>query len=182
MKNLLLAAALVFLAACTSMQVTDIDQKTGYFPSQTKAAVLVNKPMDIDARKSLLLVIDDEFVKGQIANIKYFDELMTRTELESRIVQANLSDKVPSVQDRIGINNAAKNYKDFLWFHFEHKGGRNDGKVQFILTDPLTMEDYLVVETELDFVWKGVNDQNNWYPMFNALIDYISQNSKTYRR
>jgi hypothetical protein len=170
------------LGACSSMKVADVDSKTGYFPTTTKANVLTSKSIDLDSRKSLLLIPNDEFVKGQIANIKYFDEIMTFVDLEKKIVHANLTDKVQSVSDRIGVSNAAKHYKNFLWFRFEKKGEAKDRRGQFILTDAKTMEDYFVAETKFDYVWSGVNDQNNWYPMFNALIDYIKQNSRTYRK
>lgn len=168
------------LAACSSMKVVEVDPHTGHFPTNTKATVVLDKRIDLDAMKSLLLVAKNDFVKGQIQNIHYFGELMTYDDLEKKIIQANLSDKVPSIRDRISLSNAAKYYKDFLWFHFEILGTRPNQRGRFILTDARTMEDYFITETKLDSVWVGVNDQNNWYPMFNALIDYIKQNSRTY--
>ena len=183
MKRVLIAGALaLLLSACSALKVTEVDPKTGYFPTTVTANVVVNKPADLDARKSLVLVPRGQFERGQIHNIKYFNEVMNVEELETRIIQAQLGDKVPSVRDRIGISNAAKHYKDFLWFRYERVGQGNDLRGRFALTDPVTMEDLFVTETKLDYVWAGVNDQRNWYPMFNALIDYIRQNSKTYRR
>ena len=182
MKKLIAAAALAALSACTSLKVVDVDAKTGYFPAQKKAAVVTNKTLDLDARKGLVVVGNSEFSQGQVRNMKYFDEVITIEELEKRIIQAGLTDKVPTVRERIGLNNAAKHYKPFLWLRYDLRGDRPNEYTQFILTDPLTMEDYFVTETHLDYVWTGVNDQNNWYPMFNALIDYIQANSKTYRR
>lgn len=174
--------AALSLTACSSMKVAEVDPQTGYFPTSTKATVVVSRSVDLDLKKSLLLIPNVEFVKGQITNIKYFDEVITFEDLEKRIVQANLNDKVPSVRDRIGVSNAAKYYKNFLWFRYERKGERPDQRGQFIITDPKTMEDYFITETKLDYVWSGVNDQNNWYPMFNSLVDYIKQNSRTYRK
>ena len=52
---------------------------------------------------------------------------------------------------------------------------------QFILTDPLTLEEIFITEKYLDYVWAGVNDRTTWYPMFNSFIDYIRENSKTYK-
>ena len=54
----------------------------------------------------------------------------------------------------------------------------NNSYSQMILTDPENLEDYFITETYLDYAWNGVNDQHNWYPMFNSLIDYINKNSK----
>lgn len=181
-RLLSLLLAVLLIDGCTQMKVAEVDPKTGYFPTTVKASVLTSKPIDLDAKKSLLLIPNQDFVKGQIANVKYFDEIMTFADLEKRIVQANLSDKVPSVRERIGVSNAARHYKPFLWFRYERKGEGRDQRGQFILTDPLTMEDLFVTETALDYVWAGVNDQNNWYPMFNSLIDYIRQNSRTYKK
>lgn len=168
------------LAACSSMKVVEIDPHTGHFPTNTKATVVLDKRVDLDAMKSLLVIEGNDFVKGQIENIHYFDKVMKYTDLEKKIIQANLTDKVPSMHDRIGLSKAATYYKDFLWFHTEVKGTRPNQRVQFILTNAKNMDDYFITETKLDYVWIGVNDQNNWYPMFNALIDYIKQNSRTY--
>lgn len=178
----MVALVTLLLGACSSLKVVDVDPNTGYFPATTKAAVVVNKPIDLDSRKGLLLIPDVEFERGQITNIKYFDEVMMATDLEKKIVQNNLGDKVPSIRDLIGVNNAAKHFKTFLWFHHETIGVRPNQQARFILTDPLTMEDLFITETKLDYVWAGVNDQNNWYPMFNSLIDYIKEHSRTYRK
>ena len=50
------------------------------------------------------------------------------------------------------------------------------------MTDPLTSENYFVTETLVDVAWSGLSDKNNWYPMFNALIEYIEANSEAYRK
>jgi hypothetical protein len=164
------------------MKVVEVDPKTGYFPTSSKATVVVSKPIDLDSHKGLIVVAKSEFLVGELRNIHYFGEVISVEDLETRIIQANLTDKVPSVRDRIGINNAAKYYKPFMWLHTDTRGSGTSQYAKFILTDPLTLEDYFVTETHLDVIWTGVNDQNNWYPMFNALIDYIAQNSKTYRK
>lgn len=142
---------------------------------------MTSKSFNLDERKSLVLVPNSEFEKNQLKNIGYFDEVITFEDLESLIVKNNLSDKVPSIRDRIGVNNAAKHYKPFMWFRFDIRGTGNQQYAQFMLTDPLTLEDCFVAETHLDRIWSGVNDQYNWYPMFNALIDYIKENSSTYK-
>ena len=128
------------------------------------------------------MVDNSEFVTGQVRNINYFAEVITVEELEKRVIAAGLTDKIPVIRDRIGLANAAKFYKPFLWLRFDARGIRPNQYAQLILTDPATSEDYFVTETKLDYLWTGVNDQYNWYPMFNALIDYIKQNSRSYAR
>jgi hypothetical protein len=172
----------LLVAGCSSFKVVELDPSTGYFPVSSKAQIVSEKPLDLDTRKNLLLVPKSDFVKGMIKNIAYFDELVTFDELEKQIIAANLTSKIPAITDRIGLSNAAKNYKSFMWLHFDTRGEGRSKYSQIVLTDPLTMEDYLIAETYLDFRWSGVNDQNNWYPMLNSLVDYIKKNSKTYRR
>lgn len=178
-RHLLIALSALCLLACSSQKVVELD-KTGHYPGRTTANVILSKPFDLDSRKSLILVPPNDFIKGEVTNMRYFGEVITPDELQTDIVKSGLSEKVPTISDRIGLNNAAKNYKPFLWFHAKNHGAGTDTYSQFILTDPVTLDDLLIVETHLDFIWTGVNDQNNWYPMFNALIDYIKSNSKTY--
>lgn len=85
----------------------------------------------------------------------YFDEVITVDELVNRVIAANLTDRVPSITDRIGLNNAAKHYKNFLWLHYETRTSGNQQYRQLVLTDALTMEDYFASETFLDYVWVG---------------------------
>lgn len=181
MKMIWLAAAALLASACSSFEVGQIDPKTGYLEASTKATTIVNKKMDLDARKGLLLVPNDSFVVGQVNALNYFTEVMNSEQLENQIIKNNLTDKVSSVRERIGINNAAKHYKPFLWLRFDV----NDTKKEFVqlyLTDPLTMEDVFGAEVYMDTVWAGVNDQNTWYPLFNSLIDYVKANSATYAK
>ena len=182
MKKLIIVPLLIFISACTHMKVTELDPKTGRLPTDTAATVVTNKNVDLDSQKNLILVPDDEFVIGQLKKIGYFDEIMTLEDLETRIIKQGLQDKVGSVTDRIGINKAYTHYKPFLWLRFDTRGKGHDTHGQFILTNPGNLEDYFVTETHFDYVWSGVNDQSNWYPMFNALIDYIEENSKTFKQ
>lgn len=180
LKNIFLLLCIT-LTACSVGKIVNVDPKTGLYPAKTEAKVITSKTVDLDKRKSLILIPNDDFVRGSITNMHYFDEVIDYKQLETNIIKANLTDKIPSIQDKIGINNAAKNYKDFIWFRFEKlNSDPSNPKVRFILTDPITAEDLFVSETELDYAWKGVNDQYNWYPMFNSIIEYIKLNSKTY--
>ncbi|WP_299569560.1 hypothetical protein [uncultured Shewanella sp.] len=177
MKKVIIILCLFVLGGCSSLKVANVEPKSGYFPSKTKATVVVNKPLDLDQRSSLILVGNSDFQKKQIKNINYFKEVITFEDLEAIIVKNCLGTKVPSIKDQIGINNAAKHYKPFLWFRLVTRSSGNDEYAQLILTDSLTLEDYFVTETHLDRIW----DQSNWYPMYNSFIDYIKEHSKTYK-
>jgi predicted HAD superfamily phosphohydrolase YqeG len=179
MKKIWLAAAALLASACSSFEVSSLDPSTGYLKASVKATTIINKPFDLDARKDLIMVQNDPFVLGQTKAIGYFNEVITNEELEVRIIQNNLGDKVASVRERIGINYAAKHYKPFLWLRFDISDTKTD-HAQIYLTDPLTMEDVFAAEVYMDTIWAGVNDDNAWYPLFNELIAYVRANSATY--
>lgn len=175
------------LMSCTQLKIGTRDPVTGYFPADRKASVVVSKQIVLDQRKALILVSDvapsvreTDFVVGQVRNIGYFDEVATRIDLEKSVVRNNLGDKVQSVNDRIGIHHAAKHYKPFLWLRHVLTGSGNNRNARLILTDPLTMDDIFVAE--VSFTPWSLTDQNVWYPMHNALIDYIKQNSVVFGR
>lgn len=180
MKARLACFLLLFLMGCTNFKVVHLDEKTGYFPTASQAVTKKETPVDLDSMKALILVPDEDFVKGQVINIKYFDQVISFKDLQSAIVKAGLQDKVPSVSDAIGLNKAYTAYKPFLWLRYDQRADGRKAFGQFILTDPKTLEDIFIAEKELDYFWAGVNDQTTWYPLFNAFIDYIKANSKTY--
>lgn len=181
MQKLILLTLVVFISACSSMKVSELDPN-GRLPTKTVANIVKSQDIDLDQHKALLLVPDNEFVIGQLKKIGYFDELMTLEDLETKIIKEGLQDKVGSVTDRIGINKAYTHYKPFLWLRFDSRGKGHDTHGQFVLTNPGNLEDYFITETRFDYVWSGVNDQDNWYPMFNSLIEYIEKQSKTFNK
>ena len=178
MQKLSLAVIALLLSACgTHSKVIELDPETKLFPSNKQAIVVTSRPFDIDNRRSLVLVPDSIFDFEMTKNIGYFDEIIQTDDLEVLIVQNGLTDRVSSVNDAIGISKAAKHYKPFLWLRYKKKRDYSTDFWELILTDPLTLEDYFVAKTRLDY-GIGVSDQNNWYPLYNALISYIRKNSK----
>lgn len=175
------------LAGCTTMKVISPNASTGYFGGSKsglvkKATTVKKTPIDLDSKKQIILVAGETFTPQMVKNIGYFDQVITFKELEEIIIKENLTDTVPDVSSRIGINKAAKAYKPFLWLRWDTRKDGNKTYQQLVMTDPITLEDYFIAETYLDYVWAGVNDQNNSYPTFNALIDYIKANSKTFAK
>lgn len=182
-KTILLITAVSILAlfGCTTLKVVDPDPNTGYFPAAKKATVVKSEKINLDERKGLLLVGRSDFTGRMAENIGYFEEVIDVEDLEKIIIQEDLTEEVPSLREKIGLNKAAKAYKPFLWLRWNYRVEGNRKYEQLILTDPLTLEDYFIAETYMDYMWAGVNDQNNNYPAFNALIDYIAENSETFR-
>ena len=178
----LIIIIIVFGVGCTRMKIAQVDPKTGYFPSSSKATTIKAEKVDLDSMNALILVPNNEFLKGQIINLSYFTEVISFDDLETLIIKNNLQDQIPSIKGKIGLNKAYKLYKPFLWFRFDSRGSGREKYAQFILTNPDTLEDIFIAEQHLDYVWAGVNDQTTWYPLFNSLIDYIKDNSNSYRK
>lgn len=170
-----------FLSGCSTFQVTSLDAKTGYFPTSTMAKLIVSKPIDLDAQKNLIVIPNNaKFEQGMLESIHYFDKVISVEDLEKEIIKAGLTKEVLSVRDAIGMHNAATHYKKFLWLHGKSDWDRRDNTVRLIITDPVTMDDLLIVENKVDAFWVGITDQNMWYPLFNGVVSYIRENSKTY--
>jgi hypothetical protein len=198
MKKVFTLALMLFIVGCsTNAEIVKREQNTGYFPSDVQAVVSISKDIDLDKHKSLILIprkkdqtkvdtvykeweSDEAFLYGMLKNIGYFNKIVDHNELERIIVTNNLGEQVPSIEDRVGLHNATIAYQPFLWLHWGNTGGHdNDKPIELILTNPVTNEDLFIAQTYWND-WDGVNDQNNWYPMINALIDYIDKNSKTF--
>ncbi len=176
-RRSILLSAMSLMGACTHMRITERNPKTGRFPTRKVASVVKSVKTDLDRYKSLLLLPDNDFVRGQINNINYFEETISVEQLEEAIVEKGLRDQMPSIRDQVGIRKAITAHKPFLWLQFKtrHVGALVFG--QFVLIRPDDLEELFVVEKEFDYAVAGVNDQNTWYPMFNAMVDYIDLNT-----
>ncbi len=182
MRNLLFFIFIASLSACSTYnKVVQIDKTTGYFPTNKSATVVKSIDRNLDAFKGLILVPTGGFTRDMVTNIGYFDKVITFEDLEVILVQENLADTVPSLDNKLGVNKAAKAYQQFLWLRWDSRREENNRYSQLILTDPISLEDIFIGETYVDVVWNGVSDQANFYPMMNALVDYIKSNSSSYQ-
>ena len=179
MRKIKFLLIILTFTSCTIMKVSD-KQQNGYFNSTKKATTIVNKPFDIDANKTLLVVPNGAFMKGMAEKIKYFDRVITFEDLEKEIIQNGRQDEVGALSGKIGINNAYRKYKKFLYLKFA-ENPENPKRIQLKLINPETFDDIFVADTAFDVVWSGVNDQNTFNPLFNSLIDYIKEHSKMYK-
>lgn len=169
-----------FLGANSIMKVTELNAKTGRFPTRKNATVVKSTACELDKYKSLLLLPDNDFVRGQIANIHFFEETLRIEQVEALLNHQETPDPLGCSLDRQGIQAASQVYRPFLWLQFttRQQGATVFGRFELIRPDDLT--ELFAVETQFDYEGEGVSDQNTWYPMFNALVDYIDQNSKTW--
>jgi len=168
-----------FFAANSIMKISELDAKTGRFPTRQQATVLKHEACELDKYTSLLLMPDNDFVRGQIANIHFFDETLRVEQLEALISEQAEVDQLSCSLDKHGIQKASKAYRPFLWLQFTTRQQGDAVFGQFNLIRPEDLHELFSVEALFDYE-AGVSDQNTWYPMFNALVDYIDQNSKTW--
>lgn len=166
------------LQSCTVMKVSET-KSDGFFESSKKAEILVNKPFDLDSNKALLVVPTNMFMKGMAEKIGYFDKVITFEELEKDIIIDGKQDEVGLMTGKIGINNAYRKYKKFLYLKFDDNKEKSK-RIQLKLVNPENFDELFVGDTLYDDFWVGVSDQNTFNPLFNSLITYIKSNSKTY--
>jgi hypothetical protein len=171
----------VFLIGCgTSGKAIKPDAggylATGMNGQAERATVTVNDRLEMREMKVTALVTGSDFLLQQIKLLDYFGEVINLDEMQRRIVQKNLQDKVPSLNDRIGINNAARYYGKFTWIHFAAE--KRDGKTiaKLVVTDPSTSKDVFVAEHPLVPQAYVGYDQTTFYPLFNSLIDWLKAN------
>ncbi|MDO4225422.1 MAG: hypothetical protein Q4C75_05970 [Bergeyella zoohelcum] len=168
------------LSSCTVMKVSE-RKSDGYFSSVKQASTIKSEKIDLDANKKLLIVpdVDDDFIKGMVKNIGYFDEVITFDELEKEIIKNNKTEEVGDMKGKVGLHNISKKYKKFYYITLAQP---SDKKLQLKLVNPETTDELFIAETTFDLVWSGVNDANTFNPLFNELIKYIENNSKIYKK
>lgn len=168
------------LSSCTALKVSETNEK-GYFNSVKQAKTIKAENIDLDTRKSLILVPSgaDNFFTGMVNNIKYFDQVVTFSDLEKEIIKNGKIEEIGNIEGKVGLHNIAKKYRNFVYLIFYKP---NEKKIQLKLVDPETTDDLFIAETAYDIVWAGVNDANTFYPLFNEFIKYIEKNSKTYKK
>ncbi|RTE85474.1 MULTISPECIES: hypothetical protein [Gammaproteobacteria] len=176
-----LSLALFTGCAITTFKVGERNTQTGYFESRGEATILISAPADLDQLRSLVVVKNLELLRSQTLNINYFDEVMTIGELEQEIIRNGLAEQVPSVRRANGLAAAANYYREFLVLDLVLKRyeGAEHNSMQISLFDPMTTEYLFAAKTDIVY---GLVDQAHIYPLYNALIDYIEDNSKDYNR
>lgn len=172
---------LIFIASgCSVLKVSERG-KNGYFSATKNANTIMAKSFNIDDHKELLLVPNGTYMNGMAGNINYFDKVITYDELETEIIKNGLQDEVGAIAGKIGLNNAYRKYKKFLYLRFDaNKDQKN--LLQLKLINPDNFDELFIAETLYDQVWSGVYDSNTFNPLFNEFIKYIQMNSATYKR
>lgn len=174
-------ALLLLLSACASTKPKPLNPVTGLFPTDTvldSGAVLTNKPFNPKYKRLAYVKIADgkpkeltQFYLTELRNSHLFDQVDEKSDLEALVIQKNLSDKVPTISDLVGLHKLESSIGPFLIVepYFEWKGGYNYmGQLKAI--DPETGETVLLLQQKA-FNWTGL-DSPLVYPLLNGFLQW----------
>jgi hypothetical protein len=189
MKWALMSVAAFTIAGCGTTGKVVQPNSSGYLAtgngSTERAKTVIADKINVADYKAFALATMGSSAVKQIRGLGIFADVIEIQDLQARIIENNLQDKVPSLapNDRIGISNAGRHYQKFLWIHFEVEK-RDDRKiVKLIATEAASSKDVFVAEREVNsnvlalaYGIGAPNDQNMWYPLFNALVAWLKSN------
>lgn len=174
-------APALLLSACADVKPKPLDPSTRLFPTTTvldRDAVKTNKPFDPKFKHLVYVKVPDEkpkafaeFYVTELRNSNLFDQVASKSDLEAIVLQKNLSDRVPSVSDMVGLHKLQEQIGPFLIVepYFEFKGGYSYmGQLSAI--DPATGETVLVLQQKA-FNWAGL-DSPLIYPLLNGFVQW----------
>jgi len=184
---LAIQVAVLLVACAPAGVVTKPDPATGKLATSShpsKTRILVDERFDVSKAKGLAIVTAGNFATDQIRALGLFDSVMSLEDAERMALDTGLSDEVGSLRDMIGQYRLAKRYKPFLLFSAHHESRKNPHALAWIVsdeteyflqlnvTDPMTAKVVFSAEIEEDYRWKGVTDQNTYYPLMNLYVDW----------
>lgn len=182
--------AILLIAGCGTTGKVIKPNSSGYLSTDSngtteQAKTDIAEKINLADYKALALVTTGDSAFKQIKELGIFSEVLDIKDLQARIIEKNLQDKVPSLaaSDRIGISNAGKYYEKFLWIHFDIEKRDEKKIVKLIATEATSSRDVFVAEREINtgvmalaYGIGAPNDQNMWYPLFNSLVTWLKSN------
>lgn len=84
-----------------------------------------------------------------------------------------MQNEIPTINSLIGLSNASKKYKSFLYLTLQSVQRDHHQYAQLKLFNPKTGEYLFSSEMQLGYP----SDQGVFYPLFNSLIDYLQRHS-----
>ena len=186
-KNILTIGLSLLLFSCSpTLKVKELNAKTGKLPTETvlvPTEILADKKINLKEYNQFLFVKKsglnmekyETYILETLKNIGGFQQYYTQSELEKLVIQKNLTDKVTSISDNIGLLNLSKNVGKFLICesNVEYKGGY-DFTFHYKVINPENAEILLHVKHNA-FNWGGL-DRPLFNPVFNKYIDWIKSN------
>lgn len=188
MKQIFAALLIMMMFSCSpTLKVKSVDEETGRFPTDTelKAEEIITDSTVQIKKYNFLFIKESQvnmekyenYVSKTIENIGGFNKYYNQQELEQYIIQNELTDKVTSISDNIGLLNLQKQVGDFLVCetNVEYLGGYNF-RFDFTLIDPATTQTVLDIEHKA-FNWGGL-DRPLFNPVFNYYIDWLEKSGQ----
>ena len=175
-------SATAFIAGCSTVgQSAEIDPTTGRIKSNSvykgiEATTLKREKIELSKYQPLILTLGADFFKDQTVKFGYFQTVVNREDLEKLLIRENKSDLVSDVTNFLSWKKISDNYKPFLVLRpdVREEGRTSFAQLKAIRAD--NAEEVFVAEIKMDFMWKGVNDDTVFYPLYNAFIAWINEN------
>lgn len=173
----------LLLAGCSTVgQPSDLDPATGRIKtySSVTAKVVRSEKINISNYQELILTLGGTFFKEQTIKFGYFKTVVNRADMEKLLIRENKSGIVPDVTNLLSWKKIADNYKPFLVLTIDMRTtGRRDrfAVLKAIQADTATeVFEAEVSLTSFGTIMNGPNDDNVFYPLYNAFIDWVNSN------
>lgn len=179
---LLGSALTLFLSGCSTFgEAKEIDPATGRIKTESvygsvKATVVKSEKVPVQNYRRLILTLGGKFFKEQTVKFGYFEKVVNREDMEQLLIKEGKSEVVSDVTNLLSWKKIADNYQSFLVLRpqVREEGRASYAQLKVIRADTAT--EVFVAEVKMDFMWKGVNDDTVFYPLYNAFIDWVNEN------
>ena len=187
MKRILLLLNMTFfIFSCSpTFQVKQIDEKKGKLPTDTRLSpedIKIDKSINLQKYNQFLFISKlghstgkyGDYIIGTLKQIGGFKQYYTQPDLERYVIQNNLTEKVTSISDYIGLSNLQKQIGDFLICETNIVYlGAYTYTFEFKIIDPSNADVLLDIEHK-GFDWSGL-DRPLFNPVFNYYIDWLNR-------
>jgi hypothetical protein len=182
-KIALLTLCIALIYGCGSFEkATTLNPSTNYFPAKKIKQPTTLKEIEVsrDSLRTFLLVVPStDYFLQMGKNLNYFDTVMTYDQLQTAIVKEGLSDKVPSLSDKVGLKRAYDHYRKFVLLEPTKVQKPGDGWFAGLaLYEPQRAEVIFQNEIWLNLMLDGWTDQGTMFPLFNSMLDYLREEKK----
>ncbi|MCH5598098.1 hypothetical protein [Niabella ginsengisoli] len=178
MRRFLVVFSVAICLICNKITAQTASSNSERFPTTGHKEVTILKKTNVnaDTLKTLLIVPNNTSWIEIGKKLNYFKEVMTLSELQKDIIAKGLSDKIPSISDKIGLYNAYKNYKPFVILINSNEDLKAQGfRTRLSLYDPMRSDMIFRNEVRLNLMWEGYSDKKVLNPLLNSLVDYLSE-------
>ncbi len=183
-KFALIASASILvslLCSCSTLcEPRSIDPATGRLPYREmsfkgQANVVKSESIDLSRYKGLVLVLGGDYFRDQVARLGIFDTVVDREGMEKALIKAGKDGEISDVTNQISWKKIFTIYKPFLVIKPDTRNEGRSEYFQFKVITPDTADEVFVAESKVDVMWKGVNDDALFVPLFNAFLDWADQ-------